>query len=644
MIGVTFAPGSEVWVHGRAAKIVAAADLRSASVEFIPSGERQTLDLAALYAEGVLRWTPPEPEAALAEHGLERITEARWEEARRREAIVKEAFDGPVAFARVKEVATRSEVCWRTLYRWRAEYGLRGLRGLVPDYERRGGVGRGRLDEARETLLQETLRKVYLQRTRPTQRHTYEQTVAIFRGRDLAPPSLNTVVARIHALDAATELRTREGGARSRDRHMVSRGRFPATSGPLGTILIDHTPLDLHLVDTHDRSRVIGRPFLTLAMDAFTRMVFGYFLTLDPPSYLSVAMCLLQGVLMKDEVLRRFDLKERWPIYGLPHTVHTDNGKDFLAKHLDRLAEQYAIELQRRPVRTPHYGALIERVIGTVNNYTHALPGTAKSSVKERGGYDAEKAATFTLEEAERFIARRIVEHYHVRPHSELGKSPLAAWDEAVRDGKFVPSLPADPECFRIDVLPYEERTIQKEGIALFGLTYADGVLRSWRGRERRGGKETKYVVKYDPRDLSRVYFIPPDGTAPRAIPLLDRATGPFSMLELRRSQALAKVNREPWPPRNVWEMLQRERAALDEAAEKTKLAKRTAARVQRQHATATGATGATAETATETSTAPPPALRSKRVEEEPLLTPLRPLASTDDDGWGTPVLHYGRE
>lgn len=108
MIGVTFAPGSEVWVHGRAAKIVAAADLRSASVEFIPSGERQTLDLAALYAEGVLRWTPPEPEAALAEHGLERITEARWEEARRREAIVKEAFDGPVAFARASLFAMRT--------------------------------------------------------------------------------------------------------------------------------------------------------------------------------------------------------------------------------------------------------------------------------------------------------------------------------------------------------------------------------------------------------------------------------------------------------------------------------------------------------------------------------------------------------
>ena len=89
-------------------------------------------------------------------------------------------------------------------------------------------------------------------------------------------------------------------------------------------------------------------------MDAATRMVFGYYLTLDPPSYLSVAMCILQGVLPKDDVLRRFDLQHPWPIYGLPETVHTDNGKDFRSKHLERFAAQYEITMEFRPVRTPH--------------------------------------------------------------------------------------------------------------------------------------------------------------------------------------------------------------------------------------------------------------------------------------------------
>jgi transposase InsO family protein len=46
-------------------------------------------------------------------------------------------------------------------------------------------------------------------------------------------------------------------------------------------------------------------------------------------------------VLPKDDVLRHFDLQHPWPIYGLPETVHTDNGKDFRSKHLERFAAQY---------------------------------------------------------------------------------------------------------------------------------------------------------------------------------------------------------------------------------------------------------------------------------------------------------------
>lgn len=449
-----FDVGTEIWIRGRAAKVVAAANLNDATIEFSPSGERQQVDLLALYHASAIRWEPPRDGATTADRHLEHISEAEWAEARRREEIIRPLLEGTDVEARVAEIRTRLNLGRSTLFRWKSDYERNGLRGLIPAYKERGGAGRTRLEPDREALLNDVLRRVYLQRTRPTLRHTYEQAIAEFVAHGKEPPGLRTVRARVYALTASERTAAREGGSKALARHAVSKGRFPRQDRPLQTILIDHTPLDLHLVDSTDRTRVIGRPFLTLALDSFTRMVFGYYLALDPPSYLSVAMCILQGVLPKEDVVKRFDLKQPWPVYGLPTNIHTDNGKDFRSQDLERFAQQYGIELQYRPVQQPRYGGQIERVIGTVNRFTHALPGTSKGSIAERGDYKPGDHATFTIEEAEEFLARRIVEKYHLEVHDALGKSPLQAWTDATGSGRFVPALPPDPERFRIDVLP----------------------------------------------------------------------------------------------------------------------------------------------------------------------------------------------
>lgn len=63
-------------------------------------------------------------------------------------------------------------------------------------------------------------------------------------------------------------------------------------------IQIDHTPVDLMLVDNEHR-KSIGRPYLTLAIDVYSRMITGYYLSLDPPSATSVAMCVARSILQK---------------------------------------------------------------------------------------------------------------------------------------------------------------------------------------------------------------------------------------------------------------------------------------------------------------------------------------------------------
>ena len=58
---------------------------------------------------------------------------------------------------------------------------------------------------------------------------------------------------------------------------------------------------------------------------------------------------------------------------------------------LKRGCEQYGIEVDYRPVRTPHYGGHIERLIGTMMGKVHLLPGTTFSDVRAKGDLESAK-------------------------------------------------------------------------------------------------------------------------------------------------------------------------------------------------------------------------------------------------------------
>jgi putative transposase len=57
-----------------------------------------------------------------------------------------------------------------------------------------------------------------------------------------------------------------------------------------------------------------------------------------------------------------------------------------------------------------------------------------------------------------------------------------------------------------IDFLPMARRLIRREGIVLNSIAYWSDVLRSMVGDSQ------PTIVRYDPRDLSRIYWLAPDG------------------------------------------------------------------------------------------------------------------------------------
>jgi putative transposase len=373
-----------------------------------------------------------------------------------------------------------------------------------------------------------------------------------------------------------------------RDKYAPIQGAFPGADWPLAVVQIDHTPVDLILVDDVSR-RPVGRPWITLAIDVFSRMVAGFYVSFDPPGAMAVGLCLAHAILPKDTWLTQHNIATPWPVWGVMSTVHADNGKEFRGTMLRKACQEYGMHLHWRPVARPHFGGHIERLLGTLNHEIHNLPGSTFSNPQARGAYNSDQHAAMTLSELERWLAITIVEIYHQRRHREIGTTPLQKYEEGIfgseeRPGRGLPDRLLAETRLRLDLMPYAERTVQPHGITIDEIQYYDDTLRPWISAadpsDGRGKRKRKFIIRRDPRDISRVYFYDPELKQYFEIPYRHTAHPPISVWELRAARRRLKeegqkaVNEEL-----LFDAYHRLRVLETEAIHETKKARRAAQR-----------------------------------------------------------------
>ncbi|MEQ8933963.1 MAG: Mu transposase C-terminal domain-containing protein [Nitratireductor sp.] len=417
-----------------------------------------------------------------------------------------------------------------------------------------------------EAVIAGALRDFYSTRQKPSINRLHKEIRRLCRSRGVRAPSWHAVKARIATMDPAELARAREGSKAARDRFRPVPGEYTAECA-FDVVQIDHTLVDVIVVDRQYR-RPLQRPWLTLAIDVASRMVAGFYLTLEAPSTASVALAIQHIVQPKESWLAGLGIDAEWPISGFPDTIHLDNAKEFRSQALRRGAEEHGIELIHRPVATPHYGGHIERLIGTMMGAVHLLPGTTFSDIDERGGYDSAANATMTMDELERWMALEIT-RYHADRHGALGIPPLAAWHEAAVRRVRPVRHPHDLAGFMIDFLPSVDRLVRRDGIHLFGLRYWDDVLSIWAGRVDRPLR-----VSYDPRDLSRIFVRAPDGKR-WPIRFADLRRPPITLGEHRRARtALRERGLALVDEQLIFDTIEAQRALVDEATVRTKAAR----------------------------------------------------------------------
>jgi putative transposase len=265
-----------------------------------------------------------------------------WEVAQRRAAVIRALLATerkPLGTAAVAAAAASLGISKSGLYRLIGRFRAAELTSTLLPSRIGRPPGAHSLDKTREAIITEEIETFYLKAERPRVSDLVERISAMCHQAGVAAPNWRTIHNRVTIVDAERRARKRQ------DRSALARvlpvpGQFPATTCPLDVVQIDHTPVDVFVVDAEDRLGMT-RPWLTLAIDEHTRMVVGYHLSLNEPSVVSVGLCLLNAVFDKATLLDELGVEAVWPSIGLPRTIHVDNGAQFHSRAtLRSIAEQ----------------------------------------------------------------------------------------------------------------------------------------------------------------------------------------------------------------------------------------------------------------------------------------------------------------
>jgi putative transposase len=306
------------------------------------------------------------------------------------------------------------------------------------------------LDAKREKLIASTIHEIYLKPERPTMTYLIEQVRARCAQKGLPLPDRRTIKARVDRIDRRTVALKRKDAKGVKATKAVP-GQY-VTSRPLEVVQIDHTEVDVFLVDETTRKTMDKRPWLTLAIDVFTRMVVGFHLSMDKPSRVSLGLCMLNAVYDKSAWLTEREIDASWPPAGLPEAVHADNGADFRSHAFAWACREEGIKLIFRPIGAPHYGGHIERLIGTMMGRVHFYPGSTFANPTARQGNKSGRFAAMTFREFECALGWEIAGRHNEEIHSALLRPPIAVWRE--HEASLALRMPKDRMAFWVSFLP----------------------------------------------------------------------------------------------------------------------------------------------------------------------------------------------
>ena len=389
----------------------------------------------------------------------------------------------------------------RTRQRWAAAYrGAElnlgsGYLGLIPQ-PRRGNCNPKLPDESR-TLMAEFISSDYESLKQKTRYASWMALSLASEEKGIICPSYKTFCLAVRHRPGFEQTLKRQGPRAAYQQEpfywQLEFRTPPHGDRPFEIAHIDHTELDVESVCSRT-GRGLGRTWLTLLTDAFSRRILALYLTFDSPSYRSCMMVLR-------ECVRRHS--------RLPQIIVVDGGREFQSTYFETLLARFELVKKTRPPAKPRFGSVCERLFGTANTqFLHNLQGNTQLTVKVRQvtqSVNPKGQAIWSFEALSQRITEYAYEVYDTCSHPALAASPRETYQAGfLRTGmRTHRQIPYDRE-FLILTLPTTPKGTAKvipgKGIQINYLYY-------WSDLFRNPEVEKQNIpVRYDPFDAGTAH------------------------------------------------------------------------------------------------------------------------------------------
>ena len=267
-----------------------------------------------------------------------------------------------------------------------------------------------------------------------------------------------------------------------------------------GSYQMDATPADIYLVSRHDRSKVIGRPYIYLAVDTATQLIAGIYVGLECDES-AVMLCLANAAQDKVEYCREYGIEidpSQCPSLGLPHEIITDKGNEFFGSRMQELCQKYGVEIQSLPPFRPDGKGLVEKSFDLIQQRYKPLlrgKGVIEPDAQERWAVDYRSQSVLTLDEFVKIVIHCVIYINSGRILADA-VTPAQKWLDS---GASLLNVPAEE--LQLMSLPRETAKLTRKGLRLNGLLYVpadmDGLT-----------LDKTYDAAYSRADLSCVYVL----------------------------------------------------------------------------------------------------------------------------------------
>ncbi|EMD03910.1 DDE-type integrase/transposase/recombinase, partial [Escherichia coli] len=437
----------------------------------VPQARAELLLMQYLDEGRLVRTDDPYVHLDLEEPSVDSVSfQKREEDYRKILPIInsKDRFDPKVRSELVEHVVQEHKVTKATVYKLLRRYWQRGQtpNALIPDYknsgapgERRSATGTAKIGRAREygkgegtkvtpeieRLFRLTIEKHLLNQKGTKTTVAYRRFVDLFAQYFPRIPQEDYPTLRQfryfydREYPKAQRLKSRvKAGVYKKDVRPLSSTATSQALGPGSRYEIDATIADIYLVDHHDRQKIIGRPTLYIVIDVFSRMITGFYIGFENPSYVVAMQAFVNACSDKTAICAQHDIEissSDWPCVGLPDVLLADRG-ELMSHQVEALVSSFNVRVESAPPRRGDAKGIVESTFRTLQaEFKSFAPGIVEGSrIKSHGETDYRLDASLSVFEFTQIILRTI-----------LFRNNHLVMDKYDRDADFPTDLPSIP-------------------------------------------------------------------------------------------------------------------------------------------------------------------------------------------------------